>query len=887
LQQTYPGAQVLVTAGQIDRIYGAPLTRGATPSIAADAFIQEFAAELYNVAADDLVLYGTQDVMLGKFTAVYYVQQHAGLPVHGGGLTALTRADADNAVVLVSGEVFPLAGVAVPQAAISAEDAVAAAAKEHPDFAFRAATQVVLVRDIDGDRQREALPAYRFFGGNADPVAPQKFQFLVDARNGAVVERESQIDFEDITGSVDGMGSPGWRPDRADNPPTALPLQDLRVRVVTGNTADTAADGTFVVPHAGIDPVTVETSLSGSGATQAGRWARIINAGTGGTLSASQSVTPPGPVDFLLNPTPSEMLTAQVNAFIHTIAIHNFALGINPAYPGLDIQMAVNVNLNSSCNAFYDRDALSINFYRAGGGCPNMAYSSVVYHEYGHHIVNRAYTAAGRQQPGSQYHEGYSDTTSYMCMDDPCLGYGFFGGNACLRNGVNNWQHPCSGGGHDCGGVISGSFWDTRVALGVTEPGIALETVRDLYLNSILLVPAGVTPGITIDVLTLDDDDDTITNGTPHYEEIAAGFGAHNLDAPPLIDLQLSLGEPVPTVVSPAGGTRFGVVATPVASSANPAECFLHYSVDGGAFVAVPLQAESASDFDAVFPAIACRADVRFYVSVTSQRGNVFRLPANAPTTTYSASSGFWIGETFSDNFQTDQGWTVVDSDTLVFGSWERGTPAGSPISGVPPADYDGSGMAYVTGAINGRNVDDGWTALTSPVFAFLGDAPTIRYAVWFNNSTGLNPGQDLLVISISNDDGQSWTPLETLGPSGPGSTGGWNVRTVDVATVLPVTNQVRLQFVASDTGGPSTVEAAIDAVRVRDFACVPNDTPGDMDCDGSINFLDIDPFVLALFDPAAYAAGYPACRLLNADVSGDGLVNFLDIDPFVDLLFP
>jgi hypothetical protein len=56
----------------------------------------------------------------------------------------------------------------------------------------------------------------------------------------------------------------------------------------------------------------------------------------------------------------------------------------------------------------------------------------------------------------------------------------------------------------------------------------------------------------------------------------------------------------------------------------------------------------------------------------------------------------------------------------------------------------------------------------------------------------------------------------------------------------------------------------------------------GDTNCDGLVNGYDIDPFVLALTDPAAYALAYTGCPILNADCNGDGLVNGYDIDPFV-----
>ncbi|MGE0479005.1 MAG: alpha-amylase family glycosyl hydrolase [Phycisphaerae bacterium] len=68
--------------------------------------------------------------------------------------------------------------------------------------------------------------------------------------------------------------------------------------------------------------------------------------------------------------------------------------------------------------------------------------------------------------------------------------------------------------------------------------------------------------------------------------------------------------------------------------------------------------------------------------------------------------------------------------------------------------------------------------------------------------------------------------------------------------------------------------------------ACDPDARrPGDANCDGVVNNFDIDPFVLALTDPAAYAAAYPACQILNCDANDDGVVNNFDIDPFVALL--
>ena len=59
----------------------------------------------------------------------------------------------------------------------------------------------------------------------------------------------------------------------------------------------------------------------------------------------------------------------------------------------------------------------------------------------------------------------------------------------------------------------------------------------------------------------------------------------------------------------------------------------------------------------------------------------------------------------------------------------------------------------------------------------------------------------------------------------------------------------------------------------------------GDLNCDGSINSLDIDPFVLALTSEADYYLEFPHCDAFNADINSDGSINSLDIDPFVSLL--
>ena len=58
----------------------------------------------------------------------------------------------------------------------------------------------------------------------------------------------------------------------------------------------------------------------------------------------------------------------------------------------------------------------------------------------------------------------------------------------------------------------------------------------------------------------------------------------------------------------------------------------------------------------------------------------------------------------------------------------------------------------------------------------------------------------------------------------------------------------------------------------------------GDLNCDGSVDALDIEPFVNVTFDPESYTT--TNCDPTLADLNGDGRVDALDIEPFLDALF-
>lgn len=67
-------------------------------------------------------------------------------------------------------------------------------------------------------------------------------------------------------------------------------------------------------------------------------------------------------------------------------------------------------------------------------------------------------------------------------------------------------------------------------------------------------------------------------------------------------------------------------------------------------------------------------------------------------------------------------------------------------------------------------------------------------------------------------------------------------------------------------------------------YARIPN-IIGDMNCDGFVNLLDVDPFVQALLDPAGYAATYPYCTVQRGDLNADAETDSDDVQGFIGVL--
>jgi hypothetical protein len=59
----------------------------------------------------------------------------------------------------------------------------------------------------------------------------------------------------------------------------------------------------------------------------------------------------------------------------------------------------------------------------------------------------------------------------------------------------------------------------------------------------------------------------------------------------------------------------------------------------------------------------------------------------------------------------------------------------------------------------------------------------------------------------------------------------------------------------------------------------------GDVNCDGAVNFGDINPFVMMMMSVPQWHLTYPDCLARSGDCNHDGAINFGDINPFVAIL--
>ena len=646
----------------------------------------------------------------------------------------------------------------------------------------------------------------------ADP--PGDWRALVDAASGEVVWRCNLVRHAisgTVTGAVHGL--------LPSDPVAPLPFANLTVNV--GPTpATTGSPGTYSA--AGGDTVLVSAGLLGP-------WCNVDRQDGVADASVSTLATDPATVDIAFGDGNSH--DAERDGFFHVNLVHDYVKALDPGADSLDYVTPCYVNINSTCNAYYNTLDGSLNFYAAGDGCPNTAtMPDVVYHEYGHAVNHEIYTQEGQAEGmiNGALHEGMADVLATMILDDPTIGNGFFGPGTFLRtlDNTRRWPEDGTGDGHMTGLIIGGAFWDLRQSAGLAVAALTSHFAR--YGLPDDEADDGVAMNeYFLETLVADDDDSDLSNGTPHGNEIIAAFNAHGIGTgfymefghAPLADQPG--GGPYPVTATVAYQGPFGaMVGAPT----------LYYAVDNGPFQATPMTPTGNPDeYTASIPDVL-GAVIRYYLSATDSFGEASSDPPSAPLE--GAVHRFVAGPAsvlVDHDMEADPAWTVgALGDNATTGIWLRAEPVGTQVTpGVdvqPGADHTPAGsLCWVTGNADAvepagtNDVDDGRTTLTSALFDAVPEGtgnPIVSYWRWYTNNQGASPGLDLWRVDISNDGGSNWVSVESTARSD----ASWRRFVFRIADYVTPTSSMRLRFIAEDADEGSLVEAAVDDLQLLAF---------------------------------------------------------------------
>jgi hypothetical protein len=230
----------------------------------------------------------------------------------------------------------------------------------------------------------------------------------------------------------------------------------------------------------------------------------------------------------------------------------------------------------------------------------------------------------------------------------------------------------------------------------------------------------------------------------------------------------------------------------------------------------------------------------------------------------------------YSFDMESDPGWSTQDQ-------WAWGQPTGGgSYNHDPTAGHTGT---HVYGYNLAGDYPNNMTVkyLTTAALDFT-EVTQVQLKFW--RWLGVESAQwDHAGMQVSNN-GTTWATVWDHTEYSSISDAAWSQQSFDISAVADDQPTVYVRWGMGPTDTSVTYPGwNIDDVEFWGVVPVAAPSLGDLNCDGAINGYDIDPFVLALTDAAAYTEQFPGCDYMLADVNGDGSVNGYDIDPFVLLL--
>jgi len=349
-------------------------------------------------------------------------------------------------------------------------------------------------------------------------------------------------------------------------------------------------------------------------------------------------------------------------------------------------------------------------------------------------------------------------------------------------------------------------------------------------------------------------------------------------------DVSFEFPEGYPYIADPQG-TSFQVKITAEGGTIGPSTPYVRWQCDGGVFQTIYMTHLGGDLYEAYLPPIPsgdCYRRYNWYLRAEEETMGFFYDPPTAPTDTYVSVTATSFDILEEEDFEESTQWSIEGEASA--GGWEQADPEQTSdfIWGIiqPGDDHTSDGsLCFVTGSLAGEDADSndvegGPISLVSPMFDLSGGDGILSYWRWYHMSGAMD---DAFLVEISNDNGATWTVLESVTQREE-----WTRPVFLISRHSTPTAEMRIRFTVEDNEENSLVEALLDDVILLQPLC---SILGDMNNDGSVDFLDINLFVIALQGEEVFYTAFPDGNWDAADCNQDEMVDFQDINAFVQLL--
>ncbi len=374
----------------------------------------------------------------------------------------------------------------------------------------------------------------------------------VDARTGEVLDFKDANHYAQVTGGAKILGVSNNLPAPFANLSSGGFTNAAGVYTFGGGTVTSTLSGQYVRVSDSCGAISLAGNASGDIAFGTSTGTNCTTPGVGGAGNTHAART----------------------QYYHLNRAKEQARGWLPSNTWLNAQLTANVNINQTCNAFWNGS--TVNFYRSGGGCGNTGeIEGVALHEYGHGLDSND---GNGSSPDNGTGETYGDFTAALGTHTSCIGPGFLTsncggyGDACTAcTGVRDidwakhssntphtvanftqprcptsatYRGPCGREGHCESYISSEALWDlANRDLPSPGSGAAWSIVDRLWYLSRSTATAAFactasgtwtsngcnTGSLWKTMRAVDDDDGNLSNGTPHGGALFAAFNRHGI----------------------------------------------------------------------------------------------------------------------------------------------------------------------------------------------------------------------------------------------------------------------------------------------------------------------------------------------------------------------